>query len=141
MSVDLLLSRLDDPRPNGRDRWRCACPVCGGRNRSTLSVGVGDTGAVLLKCWKGGCSAEEIALAVGLSIEDLFPPRESTGAPLKRRRLISAQQALDLLGVETQVIYVIACDMHAGREISKANFAQLQDAAATLLALSAEVDA
>jgi hypothetical protein len=31
MGIDLLLSRLDNPRPNGRDRYRCACPVCGAR--------------------------------------------------------------------------------------------------------------
>jgi hypothetical protein len=71
-AVDLLLSRLDQPRANGRDRWRCACPVCGEKNRSTLSIGVGDSGAVLVRCWKSGCGPDEIVAAVGLEIEDLF---------------------------------------------------------------------
>ena len=113
-AVDLLLSRLDNPRPNGRDRWRCACPVCGERNRSTLSIGVGDTGAVLVKCWKEGCGPDQIAAAVGLELEDLFPPRESWGRPPARRRLISAGQALEVLEDEMTLAVVVMSDMRKG---------------------------
>lgn len=119
MSIDTLLSRLDDPKPNGRDRWRCACPVCGGRNRSTLSIGVGDTGAVLLRCWKEGCSPEQIAHAVGLELEDLFPPRETHGAPLKRRRLITAGQALEVLDSEATLLMLCASDMAKGEAVDR----------------------
>ena len=119
MTVDTLLSRLDDPKPNGRDRWRCACPVCGGRNRSTLSIGVGDTGAVLLRCWKEGCSAEQVAHAVGLDLEDLFPPRETHGAPLKRRRLITAGQALEVLEREATLLVLCASDMAKGVSVDR----------------------
>lgn len=119
MSIDTLLARLDDPKPNGRDRWRCACPVCGGRNRSTLSIGVGDTGAVLLRCWKEGCSPEQIAHAVGLELEDLFPPRETHGAPLKRRRLITAGQALEVLDSEATLLVLCASDMAKGEAVDR----------------------
>lgn len=119
MTVDVLLSRLDDPRPNGTDRWRCACPVCGGRNRSTLSIGVGDTGAVLLRCWKEGCSPEQIAHAVGLELEDLFPPRETHSAPLKRRRLITAGQALEVLDSEATLLVLCASDMAKGEQVDR----------------------
>ena len=99
--VDLLLSRLDSPRPNGRDRWRAACPCCGERNRSTLSVGVGDSGCVLVKCFKNGCGPDEIARAVGLDLEDFFfPPRDSSGRAAAPRRMLTAAQALELLGAE-----------------------------------------
>lgn len=113
-AVDLLLSRLDNPRPNGRDRWRCACPVCGGKNRSTLSVGIGDTGAVLVKCWKEGCGPDQIAGAVGLELEDLFPQRETSSRPQARRRLISAGQALEVLEDEMTLAIVVMSDMRKG---------------------------
>lgn len=141
MSVDLLLSRLDDPRPHGHDRWRCACPVCGGRNRSTLSVGVGDTGAVLLKCWKAGCSPEQIAHAVGLDIEDLFPPRESHGPAAKRRRLISASQALELLDAEATLLFVCAADLAQGHQLDAPTRERLTLAAARIGMLRDEVRA
>ncbi|EWS53404.1 MULTISPECIES: hypothetical protein [unclassified Methylibium] len=138
MSVDALLSRLDDPKPNGPDRWRCACPVCGGRNRSTLSIGVGDTGAVLLKCWKEGCGPEQIANAVGLELEDLFPPRDSSGPPLKRRRLITATQALDVLDSETALVLLSASDMAKGELV---DFERLLTAAARIALIRDEVRA
>jgi hypothetical protein len=79
--IDMVLSRLAPfkLRENGSDRWRC-CPAHGGSNPSALSVGVGDNGAVLLKCWHG-CSADKVAGSLGLELADLFPPRESHGAP------------------------------------------------------------
>ena len=86
-AVELLLARLDKPRRASRDRWRCACPVCGEANRSTLSIGIGGNGCVLVKCFKNGCGPDEIASAVGIDIADLFPARESSAPPLRRRRL------------------------------------------------------
>jgi hypothetical protein len=141
MTVEALLSRLDGPRPNGRDRWRCACPVCGGRNRSTLSVGAGDTGAVLVKCWKEGCSPEQIAHAVGLELEDLFPPREQHGAPAPRRRLITAGQALDVLESEALLLVVCASDMARGQALDEATRARLLQSAARVSMLRDEAHA
>jgi hypothetical protein len=113
-AVDLLLSRLDKPRASGKDRWRCACPACGGGNRSTLSIGVGDNGCVLLTCWKSGCSPEEIAAAIGLTIEDLFPPCEASASPLLRRRMLPAAQALELLESEMTLAVVVMSDLRRG---------------------------
>lgn len=138
MSIDAIVNALD-ARPTGRDRWRAACPVCGGANRSTLSIGVGDSSAVLLKCWKSGCDAEQIAQAAGLQIADLFPPRESCGKPAKRRRMLAATQALDLLQRETLVVFVVACDMQQRRAISSADFDRLGAAVSRIQALGAEV--
>lgn len=138
MSIDAIVNALD-ARPTGRDRWRAACPVCGGANRSTLSIGLGDSGAVLLRCWKSECDAEQIAQAAGLQIGDLFPPRESFGKPARRRRLVSATQALDLLQREALVVFAVACDMQQRRAISSADFDRLASAASHIQALGAEV--
>ena len=119
-AIDLLLSRLDHPRPNGRDRWRCACPVCGGRNRSTLSVGLADSGVVLLTCFKEGCGADEIAAALGLMLEDLFPARDSSASPMRRRRLLTAQQALEVLEFESTLVWTAGCNVTEGHALTAA---------------------
>lgn len=138
--IDMVLSRLPDARPTGRERWRCACPVCGGHNRSTMSVGVGDTGTVLLKCFKSGCDAERIVGALGLDIGDLFPDRGEPGhgsGPAKRR-LLSAQQALDLLDAESLFVLVAAEGMAQGIALGDADRERLATAAQRIGALRKE---
>jgi len=138
-AVDLILSRVD-ARPNGPNRWRCACPVCGASNRSTLSIGVGDNGCVLLKCWKDGCSPEEIASVVGLSIDDLFPPRDSSGAsPAAKRRLISWRQALDLLHDEAVFIAVAGSNIARGAPPTGDDLSRVRQAAGRVAYLRDEV--
>lgn len=137
--LDTILSRLDRPRSNGPDRWRAACPVCGERNRSTLSVGIGDNGAVLLKCWKSGCGPDDIAAALGLELTDLFPAREAQAGPMRRRRLLSAQQALDLLHDEAQLIALSAANVGHGVELSDADRARCLTAAGRIAHLQDEV--
>lgn len=112
--VDVVLARLHMPKCNGLDRWRAACPVCGGRNQSTLSVGVGDSGAVLLKCWKSGCGPDEIAAALGLELSYLFPPKESSAGPARRRQMLSASDALGLLCDEANLIAVCGANIGHG---------------------------
>lgn len=136
--VDAVLSRLD-AKPTSTDRWRAACPVCGERNQSTLSIGVGDNGAVLMRCFKSGCAVDQIAGALGLELSDLFPPKDSHARPLERRRMLTARQALDLLLSESLVIFVIGADMHRQRTVSAADFDRLQTAAARIQALGREV--
>ena len=128
-AIDLLLSRLENPRPTGRDRWRCACPVCGGKNRSTLSFGVGDTGAILLKCFKNGCSVDEIARAIRITTEELFPPREGHGRPMRRRRLVSPTQAIDALEVEIQLVWTAAHNLAFGHALKPEDLGCLSVAA------------
>lgn len=141
MSLDAMLSRLD-PKPNGPNRWRCACPVCGGRNKATLSIGVGDTGAVLLKCWKAGCDPESIAHAVGLELTDLFPPKLDNGhrtAAVKRRHLITASQALEVLEHELELTIICASDLANGRTIDEPTRERLLRGAARVALIRDEV--
>lgn len=90
--IDLVLTRLEPflLRESGRDRWRACCPAHGGRNPSALSIGIGDAGGVLLRCWSG-CEVEQVAHALGLELQDLFPPRRDAGhlaGRMPRRRML-----------------------------------------------------
>ena len=73
-----LLGRLENSRPEG-DGYRASCPVAGhGKGRGdrdpSLSVKVGQAGALLLKC-HGGCRTEDVVASVGLTMRDLFTDR------------------------------------------------------------------
>jgi hypothetical protein len=143
-AIDTVLDRLGPYklRENGRDRWRAACPACGATNPSTLSIGIGDNGGVLLHCFHSECDVEQIAQALGLDLVDLFPALDRPGGgalPLKRRRMLSATQALDVLHDESLVVWVIATDVHAGKPVGEADHERLTRAVARIGALRAEV--
>jgi hypothetical protein len=60
------------------DGWAGACPAHEDKNPS-LSVGLGDAGQILLRCF-AGCSAEAVVAALGLRLADLFPEKSTTPA-------------------------------------------------------------
>src|SRR5438067_4159802 len=51
--------------------WVACCPAHRDREPS-LSIGLGDEGQILLKCF-AGCSLDRIVEAMGISVADLFP--------------------------------------------------------------------
>src|SRR5579863_5008953 len=69
-ALDHVLAQLKGVRTSLRG-WRACCPAHGDLEPS-LSIGLGEQGQVLLKCF-AGCSLERITEAMGLTILDLFP--------------------------------------------------------------------
>lgn len=143
MSADALLGALQGYKLRlvAPDRWRAICPVCGERNPNTLSIGLTAEGAVLLRCFKSECDVERIVGALGLEIGDLFPPRESHAAPPRRRRLLTAGQALDLLNDEAQLVAVCAANIGNSVELTDTDRARVLQAAGRIGYLVAEVHA
>ena len=70
MTVNELLQMLDNVREGGSG-WTARCPSHDDKQNS-LSIGTGDDGRILLKCF-AGCSIEEIVDALHLDVRDLFP--------------------------------------------------------------------
>lgn len=143
--IDLVLSRLDQfkLRENGRDRWRACCPAHGGSNPSALSVGIGQDDAVLLKCWQG-CEVQQVASALGLELHELFPPKPDAGrgsSPMRRRRLLTAGQALDLLDFEIGLTLLCASDMAKGEGLDEITRERLLLSAARVSMLRDEAHA
>src|SRR5437764_492629 len=69
-TLDHVLAQLKGVRTSLRG-WRACCPAHADSEPS-LSIGLGEQGQVLLKCF-AGCSLEHIVEAMGLTILDLFP--------------------------------------------------------------------
>src|ERR1039457_2660207 len=68
--IQQVLDLLEGVRP-GTDGYTALCPAHGD-TRSSLSIGEGDDGRVLLKCF-AGCETQEIVDALDLDMADLFP--------------------------------------------------------------------
>ena len=73
--LDHVLSHLKGVRSSMRG-WKACCPAHADRKPS-LSIGLGEQGQVLLKCF-AGCALERIVEAMGLSMTDLFPELSGT---------------------------------------------------------------
>lgn len=141
MSAETIIGALGPYgiKPTGRDRYRAICPSCGERNPNTLSIGVTAEGSVLIKCFKLGCSVEEITAALGLAVTDLFPAQPTHAAPLKRRRMITDRQALDQLHDEAQFVALVAGNIAFGVTITDDERAQCMTAAGRIAWLRDEV--
>lgn len=147
-ALDAVLDRLGpyQLRPNGKNRWRARCPAHGGSNPSTLSVGIGDNNGVLLRCWVG-CSVDEIARALGLELGDLFPcePHYSRephhSAKPKRIGMLSAAQALEVIGFECTLIFTAAFNLANGHALTADDLQRLGAAAKRVQSIIAEVRA
>ncbi|HZU66280.1 MAG TPA: AAA family ATPase [Ktedonobacteraceae bacterium] len=74
-TLDHVLAQLKGVRTSLRG-WRACCPAHADSEPS-LSIGLGEQGQVLLKCF-AGCSLERIVEAIGLTITDLFPDGATT---------------------------------------------------------------
>ena len=135
--IDVVLSRLDDPKPNGRDRWRSRCPACGG-NKSALSVGIGNDDAVLIQCFKG-CEVAAVVDAMGLRLQDLFPPKLTGSPPLQRRGMLTAGQALDVISRECLLTWTAAFNLANGHALTEMDLEQLMIASRRIQALAIEV--
>ena len=113
-----------------RGKWRTArCPLHDGES---LRINT-ETGAF---CCMGGCdfrggdvaayemalhggSFVDVAKRLGAWIEDGKPQRQSHASAM------SATDRLSVLAAESDVVFVVASDVHAGRQISETDMARL----------------
>lgn len=140
MSVaDAFLQRLEGVQGRG-PKWRAICPGHESKHKSrTLAVAEADDGRVLVKCF-AGCSIDQIVGAVGMSIEDLFPPRD-VGEKPRERKPWSARDVAMALEREVAIAWVVLADVAAGRPIGRSDRERARVAAERCAALLQELTA
>lgn len=110
MNCQALLDRLDAVRQRGDGRWSARCPAHGDKTPS-LSIRELDDGRILLHCF-AGCDVHAITAALGTELSDLFPARLGHSLrSMKRQRLITPIQALEIINADALFIAVTACDL------------------------------
>ncbi len=113
MSVSQLLLGLEKVKRTSRNRWIACCPAHDDHNPS-LAIAVGDDGRVLLHCF-AGCDVRDIVRAVGLKLDDLFPPGEiGFGKGRPERRPFPATDILRCIASEALVVMTSAKSLLAG---------------------------
>lgn len=87
-----VISRLENVRSRGKSSYTARCPAHADRTAS-LSVSQGEHG-VVAHCF-AGCQVDDVLGAIGLTMSDLFPPRERAAmTPAERSQArLAAQQA------------------------------------------------
>ncbi len=110
MNCQALLDRLDAVRQRGTGRWSAKCPAHADQSPS-LSIREVDDGRILIYCF-AGCDVHAITAALGIELSDLFPERLGHSLrSMKRQRLITATQALEIINADALFIAVTACDL------------------------------
>lgn len=122
MNVEDFLSRLEKVKRTGKGSWLARCPAHMDKSPS-LSVGVGDDGRILIRCF-AECGAEAVVAAVGLEMSDLYPDKPITGdrAPAMR---FPAADVLAAVADELMIIEVISCDLERGLPIKQDDYDRL----------------
>lgn len=114
-----LLSRLDNPRQIGPDRWQARCPAHEDRTPS-LSIRL-TTDRLLIHCW-AGCGADDILAAVGLNWSDLFSDRwqaaHEAGLAAGHKRQRKMLSEVTQRQWATMVVRIAARDKAAGKELN-----------------------
>lgn len=106
MTAEVLLSRLEQVKQTGQDRWVACCPAHADRHPS-LNVRETPDGTVLIKCFTG-CGAADVVAAVGLELSDLFPPRPDSPEPTRRHERESFH-AFDVLVALAHEALIVDC--------------------------------
>jgi len=124
MGANSLIALLHGVKCMGQNRWLAKCPSHDDRAPS-LSIRELEDGRVLLHCF-AGCDVHEVVHAVGLQIDDLFPPREiEDGRGKPERRPFPATDILRAIAFESTVVLIAAADLLAGRPFNDHDRARL----------------
>jgi len=130
MNADALLSRLDRVKRAGPGRWIARCPAHEDRSPS-LSIRECDDGRILLNDF-GGCHVESVVAAVGLTLEDLMPPRAIDNHVKRERKPFFPSDVFEIALREITIVAVIACDLHKNQTVSESDYQRLLTACGRL---------
>jgi hypothetical protein len=124
-TVDNLLERLDKVKQTGEGRWTARCPAHNDQGPS-LAIRELDDGRILLHCF-AGCSIEEVLSAIGLTFDDLFPPREIEHGRLERRPFPAAD-ILRCIAFEALIVASSGVTLLDGKPFSETDRERLVEA-------------
>lgn len=123
--IDNLLSKLEKVKRTGHNKWvaRCCC-----HDDRTPSLSIAENGGtVLMHCFGCGASGVDVCDALGIDVNELFPPSDIDYKNYpQRKHTIPPDQVLFALQQECTVIYIIANDMLKNRMDDKTRDRLLQ---------------
>jgi len=131
MQAEMILLRLEGVRKRQEGQWAARCPAHDDKSPS-LSIRENPDGRVLLHCF-GGCHVRAVVDALGITMDSLFPPSTGPGGgagPLRKRGMLTASQALEMLADESMIVTLVASDIAARRPVRTEDRNRVRQAAA-----------
>src|SRR5688572_17803180 len=116
MSTETLISRLERVKRTGEGRYQARCPAHDDRGPS-LSIRELDDGRVLVHCF-AGCDTHSVLSSVGLSFDDLYPPRQLGHYAKRENRPFPAADILRAIVFEALVVVAAGSSVLAGEPLS-----------------------
>lgn len=129
-----LLERLDKVRELGPGRWMATCPAHQDRSPSLSIREVEDR---VLICDHGGCTAEAVLAALGLTFADLFPHDPWAASREAAYAAHISKPRLDPLDLEQMIVDLAEAQLEAGNALSLEDQARVNLAVERLNARSA----
>lgn len=127
--IELVISRLSGVRKTGYGRWTACCPAHDDRSPSLL-VTERDDGSIGVHCFSG-CDVSAVLGAIGLTLGDLFPPRDNYRDKFSTKPQRAPFNAMDVLRALLHEALVVAL---AAEQIAKGQTLSQEDAARVALA-------
>lgn len=118
MSALDIVSRLQFCRQTSPSTWMARCPAHDDKAPSLKITDVGD-GRTLIHC-HAGCGGNEVLGAIGLQLQDLYPPSNDEYRSLYRN---APREVVDSL-----VIEIAEHDRAVGKRLSKADVERYREA-------------
>ena len=122
--IENLISRLRKVRRTGNGQFIACCPAHDDRSPSLSIRDVGD-GRILLNCL-AGCATEDVLGAIGMTFEDIMPPKpiDHRVAPVKPR--VYSTDALRLIQGESRIVMIMAYNMLMENPVTDADYSRLR---------------
>jgi hypothetical protein len=107
--INTLLDRLQKTRQTSANEWVACCPAHQDKSPS-MGIKLTDDDKILIHCF-AGCSVIDITSAIGMDLEDLFPPRQIDYDKKRTRTYFNPASILKCLMHESTVITLAASDI------------------------------
>jgi len=114
--INKILERLQKVNQTNPNQWIACCPAHADRS-PRLALKQCDNGKILIKCW-AGCGIDDIVVAIGLQLTDLFPPKEGDYGR-QQREYFSAETVLKSLHKESIVMRFLASEIRQGVKLKE----------------------
>jgi DNA primase len=119
-----LLNRLTKVRRSGNNQWMACCPAHQDKTPSLSITDKGD-GRILINCY-AGCGAEDVLDSIGMTFEDIMPPKviEHRVAPEKQK--VYASDALKVIQLESRIVIMAAYELRRNKPMTEQDLARLE---------------
>jgi hypothetical protein len=122
--INNLLNKLNKVKRTSTNQYIACCPAHDDKSPSLSITDKGD-GKILINCY-AGCGTEDVLDSIGMSFEDIMPPKvmEHKVAPIKQR--VYASDALKVIQLEARIVIMAAYELKRNRPMTEQDLTRLE---------------